>query len=123
MVGETCSRGAIEWYCNCITCRLLLQLKGNNIGKKRKADEMDDGLNANDDTCLDHVIGSAAEVEHLWSMARYTLTTNRSIMSPIVFEAISFLHMNHVLWDERTVMWKHLQRSGPTRKMSVCKEN
>ena len=64
---------------------------------------MDDGLNTNDDTCLDHVIGSAAEVERLWSMARYTLTTTRSIMSPIVFEAILFLSMNRVLWDERTV--------------------
>jgi hypothetical protein len=82
----------------------LLQLKGNNVGKKRKADEMDDGLNANDDTCLDHVIGSAAEVERLWLMARYTLTTTRSIMPPIVFEAILFLRMNRVLWDERTVM-------------------
>ncbi len=58
----------------------------------------------NDDTCLDRVIGSAAEVEHLWSMARYTLTTTRSIMPPIVFEAILFLRMNRVLWDERTVM-------------------
>jgi hypothetical protein len=32
------------------------------------------------------------------------LTTTWSIMSPIVFEAILFLHMNRVLWDERTVM-------------------
>jgi hypothetical protein len=65
---------------------------------------MDDGINTNDDTCLDHVIGSAAEVERLWSMARYTLTTTRSIMFPIVFEAILFLRMNCVLWDERMVM-------------------
>ena len=82
----------------------LLQLKGSNIGEKRKADD-NDGLNTNDDSCLDHVIGSAAEVERLWSMARYTLTTTRSIMSPIVFEAILFLRMNRVLWDERTVMY------------------
>ena len=26
-------------------------------------------------------------------------------MSPIVFEAILFLRMNRVLWDERTVMY------------------
>ncbi len=82
----------------------LVQLKGSNVGEKRKADDMDDGLNTNADTCLDHVIGSAAEVERLWSMARYTLTTTRSIMSPIIFEAILFLRMNRVLWDERTVM-------------------
>ena len=38
-------------------------------------------------------------------MARYTVTTTRSIMSPFVFEAILFLRMNRVLWDERTVMY------------------
>ncbi len=37
-------------------------------------------------------------------MARYTLTTTRSITCPIVFEAILFLHMKRVLWDERKVM-------------------
>jgi hypothetical protein len=51
----------------------LLQLKGHNIGEKRKADD-NDGLNTNDDTCLDHAIGSAAEVERLWAMARCNLT-------------------------------------------------
>ena len=58
----------------------------------------------NDDNCFDHIIGSAAEVERLWSIARYILTTSRTKMAPIVFEAILFLRMNHALWDERTVM-------------------
>ena len=52
----------------------------------------------NDDNCFDHIIGSAAEVERLWSIARYILTTSRTKMAPIVFEAILFL------WDEWTVM-------------------
>ncbi len=57
----------------------MIELKIITLAKKRKADQMDDGLNVNDDTFLDHVIGSAAEVERLWLMARYTLTTTRSI--------------------------------------------
>ena len=57
-----------------------------------------------DDNCFDHVIGSAAEVDCLWLIARYILTTSRTKMAPIVFEAILFLRMNRALWDERTVM-------------------
>ena len=50
------------------------------------------------------MIGIAAEVERLWSIARYILTTSRTKMAPIIFEAILFLRMNHALWDEKTVM-------------------
>jgi len=78
----------------------LSQLRG---GKKRKADQMNNACD-NDDNCFDHIIGSAAEVERLWSIARYILTTSRTKMAPIVFEAILFLRMNRALWDERTVM-------------------
>jgi hypothetical protein len=55
------------------------------------------------DNCLDHVIGSAAEVERLWSEARYIMTTSRSRMAPIFFEAVLFLCCNRYLWDEKTV--------------------
>ena len=55
----------------------LSQLRGNTIGEKRKADEIDDGCN-NNDNCFDHLIGSAAEVGHLWSIARYILTTSHT---------------------------------------------
>jgi hypothetical protein len=57
----------------------------------------------NDDNCFDHIIGSAAEVERLWSIARYILTTSRTRLEPILFEALLFLRANCVLWDERTV--------------------
>jgi hypothetical protein len=78
----------------------LSQLRGGN---KRKADEINNACN-NDDNSFDHVIGSAAEVERLWSVARYILITSRTKMAPIVFEAILFLRVNCALWDERTVM-------------------
>ena len=72
-------------------------------GDKRTANEMNNTCN-NDDNCFDHVIGIAAEVERLWSIARYILTTSRTKMAPIIFEAILFLRMNRALWDEKTVM-------------------
>ena len=40
----------------------------------------------------------------MWSVARYILTTSRTKMAHIVFEAILFLRMNRALWDERKVM-------------------
>ena len=36
-------------------------------------------------------------------MARYILTTNRSSLSPVLFEALLFLRSNRTLWDVRTV--------------------
>ncbi len=36
-------------------------------------------------------------------MARYILTTNRSVLSPVLFEALLFLRSNCTLWDVRTV--------------------
>ena len=75
----------------------LSQLRGNTIGEKRKADEIDDGYN-NNDNCFDHLIGSAAEVGHLWSIARYILTTSHTSMTPIVFEAICSYTTHDCLW-------------------------
>ena len=61
---------------------------------KRKADSISVLKDDTDDTCLDHVIGSAAKVEILWYMARYLLTTQRATMTPIVFETVLFLKFN-----------------------------
>jgi hypothetical protein len=83
---------------------LVAQLPGTvNGGGKRKADEISEEYNSNSDDCFDHVIGSAAVVERLWSVARYILTTNRSSLSPVLFEALLFLRSNRTLWDVRTV--------------------
>ena len=70
--------------------------------KKRKAESC-----ANDDEIFDHVMGTAAEVERMWSVARYVLTTQRARMSPIMFETILYLKFNRELWDERTVQRAH----------------
>ena len=51
---------------------------------------------------LDHVLGSVAEVERVWSWVRYVLTTQRARIAPVLFEAIMFLKFNRDLWDEKT---------------------
>ncbi len=56
-----------------------------------------------DDSSFDHVIGSAAEVEHLWLIAKYALTTTWTNLAPILFKAILFLQLNSALWDKKTV--------------------
>jgi hypothetical protein len=48
-------------------------------GEKRTAEQLHGHHDA--DNCLDHVIGSAAEVERLWSEARYIMTTSCSRMA------------------------------------------
>ena len=49
---------------------LMAQI-GIGVCGKHKSDDISQGY----DECMDHVIGSAAEVERLWSIARYILTT------------------------------------------------
>jgi hypothetical protein len=85
---------------NVTAAHLVAQLSGNKaVNEKLKADE----ISVEFDDCFDHVIGSAAEVEQLWLIARYILITTCSTLAPILFEALLFLHANRTLWDERTV--------------------
>ncbi len=53
----------------------LSKLVGTDAGKTQNEHELK-GVCMNN-SCFDHVIGSAAEVERLWSIARYVLTANR----------------------------------------------
>jgi hypothetical protein len=90
---------------NMTAADMIAQISGNKTaGVKRNSDEMSVEV----DDCFDHVIGSAAEVERLWSIARYLLTTLHSQLSPILFEALLFLRLNCTLWNERTVQMAHL---------------
>ena len=47
---------------------------------------------------LDIVLGSAAEVERVWSLANYILTNQRGSMEPIMFEALLYLKYNRRFW-------------------------
>ena len=84
---------------------LAEQLKSEQHRKRKVTDELvADNMNTVEDHVLDHVIGSAAEVERLWSIAKHILTDTRSKMAPIVFEAILFLRFNRDIWNEFTVV-------------------
>jgi hypothetical protein len=52
---------------------------------------------------VDFVLGSAAEVERLWSVARYVITDLRIRLSPVMFEALLFLKVNKDYWDKYLV--------------------
>ncbi len=46
----------------------------------------------------DFILGSAAEVERLWSVAKNILKDNRKSMTPLLFEALLFLKVNNSYW-------------------------
>ena len=68
---------------------------------KRKANDISPSID--DENHLDHVLGSAAEVERVRSWARYILTSQRASVVPVLFEAIMFLKFNRDIWDEKIV--------------------
>ncbi len=51
----------------------------------------------------DFILGSVAEVERLWSLAKYILADTRKCTSPLAFEAVLFLKVNANYWNEHTV--------------------
>jgi hypothetical protein len=66
----------------------------------------------------DFILGSVAEVERLWSIAKYVLTDNRKGLTPQLFEAILFLRLNAHFWDEADVQQAMaMARSARTQEM------
>ena len=53
---------------------------------------------------VDFICGSAAEVERLWSIAKYILTDTRSRLTSAMFKTILFLKTNEDYWDMAMVM-------------------
>ena len=56
------------------------------------------------------IVGSASEVERVWSAAGDVMTKKRSSMSPIVFEAIMYLKYNRRLWNLTNVVEANKRR-------------
>ena len=71
--------------------------------KKRKAGLIESDLSSPYKN-VDFICGSAAEVERLWSVAKYILTDNRAKLTPAMFEALLFLKTNEEYWDMTMVM-------------------
>ena len=53
---------------------------------------------------MDFICGSAAEIDRLWSIAKYILTDTRSRLTSVMFETILFLKTNEEYWDMAMVM-------------------
>jgi len=51
----------------------------------------------------DFILGSAAEVERLWSVAKLVLSDKRHRSCPVTVEAVLFLRSNRRLWGQDTV--------------------
>ena len=51
----------------------------------------------------DFILGSAAEVERLWSLAENILTDGRMSITPLMLETILFLKVNRRFWDATSV--------------------
>eukprot|EP00171_Calliarthron_tuberculosum_P000083 IDg83t1 len=49
------------------------------------------------------ILGSAVEVERLWSVCKYILTDHRKSTTPRLFESLIFLKVNATFWDQGLV--------------------
>ena len=61
------------------------------------------------------ILGSASEVERVWSSAGHIMTKDCSSMSPIVFEAIMYLKYNRRLWDLSDVVEANKRRKKQSK--------
>jgi hypothetical protein len=66
--------------------------------KTEEQDPRDEYINC------DFILGSAAEVERLWSIAGQVFPKNRANMHPIQVEALLFLRINKRFWDKLEVV-------------------
>jgi hypothetical protein len=70
-------------------------------GKRKQREETAGGEDQYHNS--DFILGSAAEVERLWSHAGLVLTKSRRSMTPMLLEAILFLKCNRRFWDQNLV--------------------
>ena len=61
------------------------------------------------------ILGSAAEVERVWSMAGRVLTKDWASMSPLVFKCIMYLKYNKELWSLADVVEANKRRKNVSR--------
>ena len=65
--------------------------------KKRKVLEKTRYINC------DFILGSAAEIERIWSISKNILNNSRKSMTPLLFESLLFLKLNKNYWDQKLV--------------------
>ncbi len=70
----------------------------------------------------DFILGSAAEVERLWSLAKYILAHTRKSASQLAFEAIMFLKVTANYWNEHTIQFA-MSRARSQRVQQALNED
>ncbi len=70
---------------------------------------------------LDFVLASTAEIERLWSLAKYILVQQRRRMSPKIFEALLFLKYNRRFWDGKLVLEAYTNAKNKIRTGRMAK--
>ena len=84
--------------------------------KKKMMDHMSHMNKSEYDPAVQHcVLGSAAEVERVWSIAGHVLTEHRASLSPLVFELIMYLKYNSRLWGLAEVVKANKNRKDLTQ--------
>ena len=90
--------------------------------KRRRTQEIIGNTVADDYINLDFILGSAAEVERLWSISSYILLNNRLSISPVMFEALAYLKVNKELWNETDVI-EAMSRRQSERVLQAINED
>ena len=87
-----------------------------NRDRKKKKQKIVSGCGDSEyDPAIKHcVLGSAAEVERVWSMAGHVLTEHRASMCPMLFEIIMYLKYNARLWGLDDVIEANARRERKT---------
>jgi hypothetical protein len=94
------------------------------LGEKRKASKISttDSVYYN----CNFILGSAAEVERLWSESQWLLDRHRSNLDPKLFEAILLLRKNRDLWIPMDVAYAfdaQQRESGEIRERKLAEES
>ena len=90
--------------------------------KRRRTQEVVGNTVADDYINLDFILGSAAEVERLWSISSYILLKHRLSMSPVMFEALAYLKVNKELWNKTDVI-EAMSRRQSERVLQAMNED
>ena len=91
------------------------------VRKQRRTQEIG-ASTAHDYINLDVILGSAAEVERLWSVSSYILLKHCLRMSPVMFEALAYLKANKDLWNEADVIEAMSRRHSDRVQQAVEEE-
>lgn len=77
------------------------------------------------DPAIKHcVLGSAAEVECVWSMAGHVLTEHHALLSPLIFELIMYLKFNSPLeWGLEEIVAANKNNRKDSKKASEARHN